>query len=81
MLAFMKLLWRNWKKVVHGINGAISFVLMSVAYVVGLGPVAVYFRIVRSDLIDRGLGDPELETYWLVVPLDEDDVRRVQRPW
>ena len=80
MLAFMKLLWRNWKKVVHGINGAISFTLMSVAYVLGLGPVAVYFKLTRADLIDRGLA-PELETYWKPIPHDEDDVRRVQRPW
>lgn len=80
MLAFMKLLWRNWKRVVHGINGAISFTLMSTAYVIGLGPVAVYFKLTRADLIDRGL-QPERESYWLQLPQDTDDIRRVQRPW
>lgn len=80
MLAFMKLLWRNWKKVVHGINGAISFTLMSVAYILGLGPVAVYFKITRADLLDRGLGEG-LESYWIELEPDEDDVVRVQRPW
>ena len=81
MLVLLKLLWRNWKKIVHGINGAISFTLMSVAYIIGLGPVAVYFKLTRADLIDRGLGAAELESYWLGMPMDEDDVRRVQRPW
>ncbi|MFT5682479.1 MAG: hypothetical protein ACI8RZ_003397 [Myxococcota bacterium] len=80
MLAFMKLLWRHWKRVVHGINGAISFTLMSVAYILGLGPVAVYFKITRADLLDRGLAE-ELESYWQELPPDEDDVIRVQRPW
>lgn len=80
MLAFMKLLWRNWKRVVHGINGAISFTLMSVAYILGLGPVAVYFKITRADLLDRGLGEG-LESYWIALEPDDADVVRVQRPW
>ena len=80
MLAFMKLLWRKWKQVVHGINGAISFTLMSIAYITGLGPVAVYFKLTRADLIDRGLKS-ERESYWLSLPPDTDDIRRVQRPW
>jgi hypothetical protein len=80
MLAFMKLLWRNWKRVVHGINGAISYTLMSTAYVIALGPVAIYFKLTRADLIDRGL-QAERESYWLELPQDTDDIRRVQRPW
>ena len=80
MLAFMKLLWRNWKRVVHGINGAISFTLMSIAYVIALGPVAIYFKLTRADLIDRGL-QVERKSYWLELPQDTDDIRRVQRPW
>ena len=33
------------------------------------------------DLIDRGLGDPRSDTWWHPLPPDDDNVRRVQRPW
>jgi hypothetical protein len=81
MLALMKTTWRTWKGMVHGLNAAISWTLMSIAYVSALGPVASYFLITRTDLTDRGLGDTEADSYWLNMPPDEDDIRTAQRPW
>ncbi|MFT4977246.1 MAG: hypothetical protein ACI8S6_003151 [Myxococcota bacterium] len=81
MLALMKMIWRSWKRLVHGLNGAISWTLMSIAYIIAIGPVATYFIVTRTDLTDRGLGDTEAESYWISLPPDEDDIRRAQRPW
>ena len=81
MLAFLKLLWKNWKRFVHGINSAISWVLMSATYITAVGPVAIAMKLARSPLLDRSLGDPESTTCWQPLPPDVDDIRRVQRPW
>ncbi len=81
VLRLMKAIWARWKRAVHGINAAISFVLMTFVYITAMGPVAMWFRLFRPDPIDRGLGAPDLRTYWLTVRAEAQDVRRAQRPW
>lgn len=81
MLVLLKRIWKAWKGLTHNLNAAISWLLMTVTYVVAMGPVAIFFRLTRADLIDRGLGDPRSDTWWHPLPPDDDNVRRVQRPW
>lgn len=81
MLALLKHIWKSWKRLTHGLNTAIAWTLMALTYIVAVGPVALYFKITRADLIDRGLGDTQGPSYWNRLPPDEDDIRRVQRPW
>ena len=81
MLPLLKIIWKRWKRLTHGLNTAISWTLMAITYVIAIGPVAVFFKLTRADLIDRGLGDTEADTYWQRVPPDDQDVRRAQRPW
>jgi len=79
----MKKLWRGWKGVVHRINDVIAFVLMAFTYVIAVTPVSLCFKVVNNDLIERGLGDPRLESYWKTVKREKmaDDIRRVQRQY
>ena len=81
MLSVMKALWRRWKGLAHGIIRAQNWLIMVVAYGVGMGPVAFIMLVRGEDLIDRCLGDLEGETYWLSLPAEEQDIRRAQRPW
>ncbi|MEL6345436.1 MAG: hypothetical protein AAFV53_20175 [Myxococcota bacterium] len=81
MLAALKILWRSWKRLTHGINRAIAAVLMTVTYVIALGPVALYFRLTGQQLTDRGPGDINRPSHWKPPAPDNDDIRRAQRPW
>ena len=54
---------------------------MAVAYIIGMGPVAVIMRLKNADLIDRGLGDIEADSHWIKRNDDPQDIRRSQRPW
>jgi hypothetical protein len=81
VLNLLKTIWRGWKRGVHGINSVISFTLMSFVYCTALAPVAIGFRLFKPDPTDRGLGDPNAESYWQNVRITEQDVRRSQRMW
>lgn len=81
MLNILKAVWRHWKRLAHGIIAVQNWTLMAVAYVVGMGPVALVMRLKNPDLIDRGLGDQEGPSYWLPVQGERQDIRRAQRPY
>ena len=81
MLELMKTLWRRWKALAHRIIRGQNWLLMGVAYWVGMGPVAFFMRMKHKDLIDRGLGDPSSPSHWLPLADQKQDIRRAQRPW
>ena len=81
MLEVLKAVWRRWKRLAHAIIAAQNWVLMAVAYGVGMGPVALVMRLKYPDLIDRGLGDQQGSSYWLPVQGERQDIRRAQRPY
>ena len=81
MLTALKAIWKGWKRLTHGLNHAISWVLMAVVYWTTMAPVALGFKLFRPDPIDRGLGDPAAPSYWLEPRSGRQDVRRAQRPW
>ena len=81
MLGLLKALWRRWKALAHGIIHVQNWIVMAVAYLVGMGPVAVIMRMRGSDLLDRGPGDAEAESHWSSLPPFAEDIRRAQRPW
>ena len=81
MLQVMKAIWGRWKGLAHSIIRAQNWIVMAVAYVIGMGPVAVIMRLKNADLIDRGLGDIEADSHWIKRNDDPQDIRRSQRPW
>lgn len=81
VLELMKAVWRRWKAFTHSLNHVISWVLMTFVYVVAVAPVAMGFKVFRPDPIDRGLGDPNAESYGLPARIEAQDIRRAQRPW
>jgi len=81
ILALMKTIWRRWKKIAHGIIRAQNWLLMAIVYVVAVAPVAIVMRLMFSDMTDRGLGEADLETYWLEPGMAPEDIHRAQRPW
>ena len=81
MLHIMKALWRRWKGFAHSIIRAQNWLIMAMAYLIAMGPVALVMRLKSNDLIDRGLGDPEARSYWVGLNEPNQDIRRSQRPW
>lgn len=81
MLELLKLLWRRWKGLAHRIIALQNWIVMAIAYAVGMGPVALIMRMKHDDLIDRGLGDTEGPSYWLNLTREDQDIRRAQRPY
>ena len=81
MLGLMKALWRRWKALAHRIIAGQNWLLMAIAYGIAMGPVSMIMRLKNPDLIDRGLGDPEWDSFWLPLSIDSEDIRRAQRPW
>ena len=74
----MKTLWWNWKTSVHKINTVISFVLMGITYVTAVMPIAFYFKIKGTQLLDRGKSSAE--SYWKTKEDPQSqDIRRSQR--
>ena len=76
-------LWRRWQDAIHSINEVVATVLMTLTYVFAVTPVSLVFKLVDSDPIDRGFGDPQATSYWKSVAKDADanDIRRVQRQY
>lgn len=81
MLPLLKQIWRTWKRGAHGLVRAQSWVLMALAYIIAVGPVALGFRLFQPDPLDRGPADPSLPTYGGVPRMGHQDIRRAQRPW
>ncbi|MEC7987105.1 MAG: hypothetical protein VX278_18190 [Myxococcota bacterium] len=78
MRLLFKRMWRRWKAGIHRINDGIAFVLMTFTYFFAVMPVALGFKFLRRDLLDRGL-EHEGESYWLEKQNEPQDIRRVQR--
>ena len=76
-------LWRRWQDTIHSINEVVATVLMTLTYAFAVTPVSIIFKMVNSDPIDRGFGDPQATSYWKPVELDTDanDIRRVQKQY
>lgn len=65
MLELFKTMWDRWQGVAKGIMAAQNAVLMGFAYFVGVGPVAIAFRVTGKQLIDRAPAAPNAKSYWL----------------
>ena len=81
MLNLMKSIWRSWKRAVHGINAGISWVLMSLAYILAVAPVAFFFKISRRDPLDMAEADLSLPSFGRPARFKVEDIRSAQRPW
>ena len=65
MLERFKQLWLWWQGVAQGILTAQNYVLIGIAYVVGLGPVALGMRLTGTRLLDNGPADPAAKSFWV----------------
>ena len=64
VLERFKRMWLGWQGIAQGILRGQNLLLMTVAYFVGLTPVAVAFRLAGRQLIDRSPADPAAKSYW-----------------
>ncbi len=79
MLERFKRMWLGWQGVAKAIMWAQNALLMSVAYFVGVGPVAIAYKLVGKRFIDRAPADPNATTYGVVrdgKPMTMDEAAR-----
>ena len=80
MLGFFKGLWRWQHAFLYALIGLQNRLLMKNVYLTAVLPVAIVFKVLRRDLMDRG--DPEQpgSSYWVPrkeEPLTMDRARRM----
>lgn len=56
-------MWLGWNVAVRGIVTLQSHVLMSITWLVGLAPVALFFKLTGRRMLDRAPADPAAPTY------------------
>ncbi len=79
MLERFKRMWLWWQGVAAGILWFQNALLMTVAYVVGVGPVAVGFRLLRRPLLDRAPAVVGAKSHWVArsgKPMTMDEAAR-----
>ncbi|MFZ5476071.1 MAG: hypothetical protein ACOZNI_04795 [Myxococcota bacterium] len=79
MLELFKRTWLGWNVGVRRFMEWQSAFLMAVAYVVGMGPVAIGLRLARRDLLDRGPGPKDARSYWIPRDGKPMDMERATR--
>lgn len=81
MLSLFKRLWLGWNRGIRGLMRLQSKVIMTVAYFVGIGPVAIVFRVLGKTLLDRGPAVPGARTFWLARTDGEATMKDASRPF
>lgn len=64
VVRFMRVAWRRWKALAHLVITAQNRVLMTLAYVVAVMPVALYLRARGRVLVPTELGPDDATSYW-----------------
>ena len=81
MLELFKRLWAGWNVIVHGLMRGQSRLIMTVAYLFGIGPVALVFRVTRRTLLDRGPARPGATSHWTPRVEGEASMKDASRPF
>ncbi len=81
MLEIFKRLWAQWNRAVRAAARIQSESIMAVAYVLGIGPVAIAFRLLGRTLLDRGPAPVGATTFWLARPEGEATMKDASRPF
>lgn len=79
MLELFRRMWLAWNRGVRGVFVVQNAVLMTVAWLVGLAPVALALRLIGRRLLDRAPADPGATTYWTPrrpAPMTMDEATR-----
>ncbi|MSQ00370.1 MAG: hypothetical protein EXR71_00580 [Myxococcales bacterium] len=79
MLERFKRMWLGWQGVAAGILWLQNALVMTVAYVVGVGPVALGVKLLRRSLLDRAPPVPGAASYWVArsgKPMTMDEAAR-----
>ena len=64
---FLKKLWKGWKAFAHALGKVQTFILLTVFYLLILGPVSLLFRLFGKSTLPYRAQTPD--TYWIVKPI------------
>jgi hypothetical protein len=65
MLELFKRMWVGWNGFARRLISAQNTGIMTLAYLMGIGPVAIAMRLTGRKLLDHRPADPSAPSYWL----------------
>jgi hypothetical protein len=72
----LRKLWEGWKRIAHAIGTVQAKLVLSLLYLVVVGPVALVRRLAADPL---GLRPAPQPTYWIPRPALDDTLERARR--
>lgn len=70
-------LWRGWMKFAHYLSMVSTFIVLSVAWVLGFIPMGIIVKLTGVKSIDRSF-DRSTESYWIKRDSKYDDFQRLK---
>lgn len=64
MLELFKQMWAGWNRGIRGILWLQNTVLMTVAWVVAIAPVALVLKLMGRSMLDKAAADRAAPSYW-----------------
>lgn len=61
-MSFLRKLWKGWKAIAHRIGKVQTFLLMTLFYILILGPIAVVLRVLGKRPLQYR--NKDTQTYW-----------------
>lgn len=65
MLELFKRMWLGWNAGIRKVFQAQTSIVMFVAFVLGLAPVALTLKLMNKKMVDRGPGSPDARSHWV----------------
>jgi hypothetical protein len=81
MLEIFKQLWVGWNRGIRAVMRAQSKAIMTVAYFLAIGPIAVLFRLTGRTLLDRGPAQADARSFWVPRNPVEASMKDASRPF
>lgn len=82
MIRSMKILWRGWKRLAHGIITAQNTILLGIAFVFGIGPTAIVLKLMGRSMIDREpVGEDTADSFWIPLESTKADMQKALKPF
>jgi hypothetical protein len=77
-MRILRLTWRRWKAAAYQIGHVQTMILLSIVYLIAVGPIAVIGRLSGNDFL--GLRRSE-RSYWSSLPELTSSIERAEQPF
>jgi hypothetical protein len=76
-MSLLHTLWARWSAFAHRLGQIQTTILLSIVYLIALGPISLIVRLRGHDLL--GLRRSQISSYWAPIPPISSDIERARR--